>query len=186
MIITRPFKDAEIIVLKEFSSKEDTEILSNYLVSMYESQKKKDDSLKRLDLAEKSFEIMNKLDIKYKKFALENLNFPCIPDFTTLSNYVYWGSGEKMDPHYDNDPIEHAFPVMYGFVYYVTDDFDGGEIYYPSLGLSYKPVAGEMVIHLGTKQYRHGITEIFDGVRIAAAAFAINKTPDNNLFSFEY
>jgi hypothetical protein len=186
MIITRPFKDIEIIVLKEFSSKKDTEILKNYLLSMYESQKQKDDSLKRLDLSQKSFNIMNKLEKRYKEFALKNLSFPFTPNFTTLSNYVYWGPGEKMDPHYDNDPIEHAFPVIYGFVYYVSDDFNGGEIYYPELGVSYKPIAGEMVIHLGTKEYRHGISEISGGVRIAAAAFAINKNMESDSFGFEY
>ena len=185
MILTRPFSNIDIILIKEFSSKEENAIIYDYLYSMYLAQKEKDDSLKRLDLVNKSFETINKLEKRYIEFAKENLFFPVDPDFTTLKNYVYWEAGKEMAPHYDNFHVEHAFPVMYGCIYYINDNFDGGELYYPGLDLEYKPVAGEMIIHPGTKEYVHGVKAALNGVRITASSFIIQKDMSDQRFTFE-
>ena len=66
MILTRPFPNTEILVIKEFASEEENSIIYEYLYSMYLAQKEKDDSLKRLDLADKSFETINKLEKIYR------------------------------------------------------------------------------------------------------------------------
>jgi hypothetical protein len=185
MIVTKPFSNTEILLIKEFSSKEENAIIYDYLYSMYLAQKEKDDSLKRLDLVDKSFETINNLEKRYIEFAKENLLFPVDPGFTTLKNYVYWEANKEMAPHYDNFHGEHAFPVMYGCIYYINDNFNGGELYYPGLDLEYKPVAGEMIIHPGTKEYSHGVRAVHNGVRITASSFITNKDMDDKRFTFE-
>jgi hypothetical protein len=35
----------------------------------------------------------------------------------------------------------------YGLVVYLTDDFEGGELYYPEYDVLYTPIAGDLVIH---------------------------------------
>ncbi len=185
MILTRPFPNTEIIVIKEFASEEENSIIYEYLYSMYLAQKEKDDSLKRLDLADKSFEMINKLEKRYIEFVKENLSFVVEPGFTTLKNYVYWEAGKEMAPHYDNFHVEHAFPVMYGCIYYINDNFNGGELHYPGLGVSYKPVARDMLIHPGTKEYSHGVRAVDEGVRITASSFIIKKDMSDERFTFE-
>lgn len=185
MIVTKPFPNTEIIVLKEFSNKEETEILYEYFSSMYIAQKEKKDSIRRVDLADKSLEIIKKLEEKYINFAKENLSFLVEPHFSTLKNFVYWEAGDMMSPHYDNFEGEHISPVMYGCVYYISDNFDGGEIYYPNHNVSYKPVAGEMILHPGTKEYSHGISEVTSGVRITAASFITKQDSSDQTFVFE-
>lgn len=186
MIVTRPFENTEIIVLKEFSTKEEAATLYTYLSSMYLAAKERDDSIKRTDLADESLKIINQLEQKYIDFATKNLDFVVEPKFSTLKNYVYWEPGKRMLPHYDNLGGDHSAPVMYGCVYYLNDDFEGGELWYPNQGVEYRPVAGEMILHPGSREYSHGVREIISGLRISAGSFITQKDQTDDEFDFEY
>lgn len=186
MEITKPFPNTEIILLKNFSTKEEAKILYDYVSSMYISAQEKNNSLRKTHLAEKSLQIIEQLEKKYIDFALKNLDFMVEPKFSSLKNYVYWETGKAMLPHYDNVGGDHVAPVMYGCVFYLNDDFEGGELWYPNHGVEYKPVAGEMIIHPGTREYSHGIKEIISGLRVACASFITQKDQSDEGFGFEY
>lgn len=186
MRITQPFPDTDIILLKEFSTKEEAKLVYDYLSSMYYAAKNKDDSLKREDLKEEFKSIMNALDKKYIKTATEILDFAVEPKFSTLHNYVYWVPGKRMLPHYDNLGGDHSAPVMYGCVFYINDDFEGGELWYPNQSAEYVPEAGDLIIHPGSREYSHGVREIRSGLRISAGSFITQKDQSDDEFDFEY
>lgn len=186
MIVTEPFPGTEIILLKEFSTKEEAKILYDYMLSMYIASEERDPSKRRDDLKDDAFRIMNELEEKYIDFARKNLDFAVEPKFSTLHNYVYWYEGKKMEPHYDNLGGDHSAPVMYGCVYYLNDDFEGGELWYPNQGVEYRPVPGDMIIHPGSREYSHGVKQVTSGVRISAGSFITQKDQTDDEFDFEY
>lgn len=186
MRITHPFPDTDIILLKEFSTKEEAQLVYDYLASMYYAATEKDDSLKRLDLKEEFNTLMNSLHDKYVRTATELLDFPVEPKFSTLHNYVYWKPGQRMLPHYDNLGGDHSAPVMYGCVFYINDDFEGGELWYPNQGVEYVPEAGDLIIHPGSREYSHGVREIESGLRISAGSFITQKNQADEEFDYEY
>lgn len=69
----------------------------------------------------------------------------------------------------DQDMFVHAdFPeldnmnkdcVLFNAAIY-HNEFDGGELFYPEIGVEYKPLPGDLVIHPGTTKYRHGVKKV--------------------------
>jgi hypothetical protein len=84
--------------------------------------------------------------------------------------------GNALEPHWDGDPapkyvgkgdgqIQVINRVKWGGVIYLNDNYGGGEITYTELGIAYKPVKGDMIMHVGdSAKYRHG-TNNADSVR---------------------
>lgn len=70
--------------------------------------------------------------------------------------------GAGLIVHHDN--LVDA-SVEYGLVYYLDDDYVGGEIYYPHRNVEYKPVKNSLVIHSATEPYAHGVKEVSAGTR---------------------
>lgn len=93
--------------------------------------------------------------------------FPTGIYYDTL-DLVKWSVGSKQSPHQDNIPEKHR---LVGCVIYLNDDFSGGETYYPNLGVSVKPVAGNMALHLGDEEHLHGVTEVVGNDRFTISSF---------------
>lgn len=62
-----------------------------------------------------------------------------------------------------------------GFVIYLTDDFDGGEIEYVNKNITVKPKAGRLVMHPGNEEYSHGVKHFYGGDRIIYSGFVHKK-----------
>lgn len=186
MRITYPFPGTEILLLKEFSTKEEASILYEYFSSMYFAAEQKDDSLKKNNLRDQATAITKDLEDRYIKTATELLDFAVEPKFSTLQNFVYWNVGKRMLPHYDNLGGDHSAPVMYGCVYYLNDNFEGGELWYPNQGVEYAPEAGDMIIHPGSREYSHGVREVISGLRISAGSFITQKDQSDDEYGYEY
>lgn len=95
--------------------------------------------------------------------------------------------GEKMFTHADNPSGTegHTNYVQFGMVLY-HNDFNGGEIYYKYLDLSYKPEAGDLLMHPGTTKYTHGTLPVLPGPnRYISTTFAfdpaVKRLRDKNL-----
>ena len=59
--------------------------------------------------------------------------------------------------------------VKYGVLMYLNEDFDGGEICYPELGIEYKPKPGVLLIHDAGNM--HGVNSISNGTRYSMTSF---------------
>jgi hypothetical protein len=74
-----------------------------------------------------------------------------------FSNLLYVGdvslqrvlNNEQMQPHRDYWIKDLDYYIRYGIVIYYNDDYLGGEIEYPELGIVHKPKARSLVLHGG-------------------------------------
>jgi hypothetical protein len=89
------------------------------------------------------------------------------------ADYWIWGSpasvhrmkpGEKMFLHADN-PNEKSGLNNWAEISFVLyhNNFNGGEIIYPEIGIEYHPQAGDLLMHPGLQNYLHGTKEVLDG-----------------------
>jgi|DEB0MinimDraft_12_1074336.scaffolds.fasta_scaffold15660_2 hypothetical protein len=91
------------------------------------------------------------------------------PENTEL---VKWLPGDSMSVHSDNSwtegngleekkGIDHPTKYRtYSAIFYINDDYDGGEIYFPNWGIEIKPKAGSLVIFPSNDEYVHGVKEV--------------------------
>jgi hypothetical protein len=79
-----------------------------------------------------------------------------------------YGKGQKFTNHVDDHPHYHR---RVSSVYYINDDYEGGEINFPRFGISYKPKANEMIIFPSTYVYNHSVSEVTSGTRYAVVSW---------------
>ena len=82
-------------------------------------------------------------------------------DFNWL-NLKRWNVGQKMGPHYDGY-INDGKVVAFTGIFYLNDDYAGGELYFNDYDKMLKPKAGSMVIFPGS--FTHEVKEIKDNKR---------------------
>jgi hypothetical protein len=80
--------------------------------------------------------------------------------------------GDTRPTHYDSQMDPNC---DYGIVYYLNEDFEGGEIFYPNLNIKHKPITNSLVIHSGKETCLHGINPVTEGVRYYMTLFADKK-----------
>lgn len=93
----------------------------------------------------------------------------------------------QMKPHVDGPPElnnpDHGIKNL-GSNYYLNDNYEGGELYYPNLNFTYKPKPNSLVIHRGTEEFRHGVAEVRRGIRFSFGMFAFENYQED-LFTME-
>ena len=181
MIITKP--DPNIFVIENFIDKHEADLLvhiannatpeewSNYNYTDRHENDEWEDRILILDQCsgfdKKTNEIIIKLFDKIKK----EVNFILNKDI-----YVYAGLsgiyrsvvGQQMKTHHDQGL---GVKFKYGIVIYLNDDYDGGEIFYPNVGVEIKPKAYSLVLHPAHEAYRHGVKEVSRGTRYSMTTF---------------
>lgn len=95
-----------------------------------------------------------------------------IPDNTEL---VKWKKGREMSVHSDNswpdgNKLNHptSFRTWSG-IFYINDNYEGGEIEFPSKDFIYKPESNSLVVFPSTSEYLHGVKKIIEGTRYTVA-----------------
>lgn len=116
---------------------------------------------------EKYFDIANFIFHKSNETLHEHFDTPS--NFRNKDRINHFRAGHDLFLHKDN--VHNPF-VTYGAVYYITDDYEGGEIYYPTLELEFKPKANSLVIHPAENGYEHGVRDIIAGDRFTITYFA--------------
>ena len=69
-------------------------------------------------------------------------------------------------PNYSPDSFNSPILIEVAANLYLTDDFEGGELYFPNLGISIKPKAGQLILFPGGHEYSHGVKMVTAGKRI--------------------
>lgn len=114
------------------------------------------------------FRLKKTIDEFFKVDALPT--GPCI---------VRWPVGTRQEPHADKEMHEgpdagkpNSFPWYdIGTVFYLNDDYEGGELYFPLQGIEFKPKPGAAYFFPGDKNYIHGVRPITSGVRYTLPYF---------------
>ena len=56
-------------------------------------------------------------------------------------------------------------------VYYLNDNYEGGELCFPQFGIELKPQAGDMVIFPSSYVYSHSVNPVISGTRFSIASW---------------
>ena len=92
---------------------------------------------------------------------------------------VRWLPGQLQMPHADkelheepNRGIPNDFPYYdIAGLFYINDDYEGGELYFPIQGIQFKPKRGAAYFFPGDMNYIHGVTRIESGIRYTCPFF---------------
>jgi predicted 2-oxoglutarate/Fe(II)-dependent dioxygenase YbiX len=101
---------------------------------------------------------------------------------------VRW-DGQEMPPHYDDrhpDGSAHRSPWReWAGVIYLNDDYAGGDLWFPSLGATYKPVAGTFVFFQGS--LLHGVRKTTSGLRYTSPSwYTSDRSREDPVAGVEY
>jgi hypothetical protein len=99
-----------------------------------------------------------------------------IPTGTTI---VKWLPGQFQKPHADKElhdgpdaGLPNDFPNYdLSSLFYLNEDYEGGELYFPNQGVQFKPKKGAAYFFPGDMNYIHGVTEIKSGLRFTCPFF---------------
>jgi hypothetical protein len=102
---------------------------------------------------------------------------------------VKWLPGQLQMPHADKELHEgenkgkpNDFPYYdIAGLFYINDDYVGGELYFPNQGVQFKPKRGAAYFFPGDLNYIHGVTVIESGERYTCPFFwTIMKHEEKN------
>lgn len=79
-----------------------------------------------------------------------------------------YGKGQQFTNHID-DCV--AFPRRVSTVYYLNDNYTGGEINFPRFGITFKPKANQMIVFPSTFVYNHSVSPVIEGERYAVVSW---------------
>ena len=78
--------------------------------------------------------------------------------------------GEGMDEHSD---MGDRSKLLRSMIFYINDDYEGGELYFPALDFEYKPKAGDFITFPSYEKFTHGVKPVLSGSdRYVLAGFA--------------
>lgn len=113
-----------------------------------------------------------RLKVEVDKF----FNVDALPTSAAL---VRWLPGQLQMPHADKElhigddagkPNDFPYYDIAG-LFYLNDDYEGGELYFPKQGIQFKPKKGAAYFFPGDLHYIHGVTEITSGIRYVSPFF---------------
>lgn len=97
----------------------------------------------------------------------------------TMPAIVRWLPGQLQMPHADkelheepNVGVPNDFPWYdLAGLFYLNDDYEGGELYFPLQGIEFKPKPGAAYFFPGDRFFIHGVREIKSGIRYVIPFF---------------
>lgn len=125
---------------------------------------------------------------------LESRSFVFDDRYTAIVSHIHQKACDALSEYYDTtskfkwkDRINHFYPgkffpphidnhfepeVTHGSIFYINDDYKGGEVYYPELGIEIKPAANSFLAHPVLPDHIHGVKMVEDGNRYNITFFA--------------
>lgn len=99
--------------------------------------------------------------------------------YPTSPTIVRWMPGQYQLPHADKELHEgenagkpNDFPYYdLASLFYLNDDYEGGELYFPNQNIQIKPKSGAAYFFPGDMNYIHGVTEVKNGIRYTCPFF---------------
>lgn len=170
-------------IFKSFISIEDAETIKNAVDLILPDGPDVDPEERRQtavkDLPQEEQELVNKyIELAFKKI---NSEYDVSLEHSLDDHWIVkWSEGNFMAMHADDDVVSN-FQVS--AVMYFGNDYEGGEIVFPKQKLKVKPVAGDLIIFPGNKNYPHGVSKIKSGHRYSLPLWGKYKQLNNTEFS---
>jgi hypothetical protein len=86
-------------------------------------------------------------------------------DFMEAINYVRYGTGQHFGLHTDHG---FSYNCTVSSVMYLNDDYEGGELWFPFIDVTFKPSYGDIIFFPSTYIYAHASKAVTSGVKYAA------------------
>ena len=118
-----------------------------------------------------------------------DLKFYNVNAKATSPAIVRWPVGTRQEPHADKELHEgpdagtpNAFPWYdIASIFYINDDYEGGELYFPLQGIEFKPKARAAYFFPGDMNFIHGVRPVLNGCRYTSPFFwSIRSHKENN------
>jgi hypothetical protein len=109
------------------------------------------------------------------RFKMNNVYEAIETFFINIESIIYsrdlrrLTNSEFMWPHEDGGNPDDPRKIVFGIAIYLNDDFTGGELIYPTLGLSVTPRPGSMVIHKA--HLKHQVFPVLERERYSITTF---------------
>lgn len=114
------------------------------------------------NLSDLFFTHFDPLEIDYKgMFAIDT-------DWHDTFGILKYGKGQKFTNHIDDCSEYHR---RVSTVYYLNDNYTGGEINFPRFGITFKPKANQMIVFPSTYVYNHSVSPVIEGTRYAVVSW---------------
>lgn len=123
--------------------------------------------------------ISETISILVERLKIEVDKFFKVDAFPTSPAIVRWLPGYRQEPHADKElhtgpdagkPNDFPWYDLAG-LFYLNDDYEGGELYFPNQGIQFKPKPGAAYFFPGDMNFVHGVTEITSGIRYVIPFF---------------
>jgi Rps23 Pro-64 3,4-dihydroxylase Tpa1-like proline 4-hydroxylase len=79
-----------------------------------------------------------------------------------------YGKDQHFSNHIDDNTTYHR---RISTVYYLNDNYEGGEIKFPRFNLTIKPLANQMILFPSTYVYNHSVSPVVEGERYAVVSW---------------
>lgn len=99
----------------------------------------------------------------------EYMNFFGV-NFSDHDSYqiLKYGKGQKFTNHIDDHPKYHR---RVSSIYYINDDYSGGEINFPRFNISLKPKSNQLIVFPSTYVYNHSVSPVIEGTRYSVVSW---------------
>jgi hypothetical protein len=136
------------------------------IAESWEEQPWKAITIQAQNLPEEILEILTRVfKIVYKK-SVDLYDVEINPFNKPALHIVKFVKGFYLEPHVDTLSYEGNHIAS---VYYINDDYSGGEINFPDHKLEIKPKPNSLIIFPGNENYLHEVREILDNNRYSSA-----------------
>jgi len=95
-------------------------------------------------------------------------SFGVVCDWHDTYGILKYGEGQFFSNHIDDNPSYHR---RVSTVYYLNDNYTGGEINFPRFGITFKPKANQMIVFPSTYVYNHSVSPVVEGKRYAVVSW---------------
>lgn len=101
-------------------------------------------------------------------------------DFWEVMNFIRYGENQHFQEHADHG---HSYVATVSLVGYPNDDYEGGELVFPKLGITLKPQAGDLYIFPSTYLFSHIAMPVSKGVKYSLVTML---DYNDNVHNMEY
>lgn len=146
---------------------------------IYDSEYWKDRVCNQPNMDKQDTSISPLINQMVERLKVEVDAFFNVDAWPTSPAIVRWLPGQLQMPHADkelhegdNAGLPNDFPYYdLAGLFYLNDDYEGGELYFPLQGIQFKPKAGSAYFFPGDKNFIHGVTPIESGIRYVVPFF---------------
>jgi predicted 2-oxoglutarate/Fe(II)-dependent dioxygenase YbiX len=89
-------------------------------------------------------------------------------DWHDIYGILKYGKGQQFTNHIDDHPSYHR---RISTVYYLNENYTGGEINFPRFNITLKPKANQMIVFPSTYVYNHSVSPVIEGERYAIVSW---------------